>query len=114
MTSTPEIIVSYGDRGDRTCVSIGLVPGVELRDEEVDEATVQLLASVRSAFHIPIESRLTLHETETGRILSNETFRDPTFIPNFPRYWYLTVENGFTSLSTMFHSLSEDDTVSYL
>lgn len=110
MTSTPEIIVSYGDRGDRTCVSIGLVPGVELRDEEVDEATVQLLASVRSAFHIPIESRLTLHETETGRILSNETFRDPTFIPNFPRYWYLTVENGFTSLSTMFHSLSEDDT----
>ena len=35
-----------------------------------------------------------LHEAESGRILTKESFRDPSFISCFPRHWYLTVEKG--------------------
>lgn len=115
MSTIPEIVVSYGNRGDSTCVGIGVVPSLELRDEQVEEATNNLYNFLRSAFHLPCESRLTLHETESGRILSNETFRDPSFVSNFPRYWYLTAVNGFNApdITSVFQSLSvEDSTVS--
>ncbi len=107
----PEIVVSYGGGGDSTCVDIGIVPSLELQDEEVEEATSNLYEFLRSAFHLPCESKLTLHETESGRILSNETFRDPSFVSNFPRYWYLTAGNGFNAphITSMFQSLSMDD-----
>ena len=116
MSSVPEIVVSYGNGGESTCVDIGVVPSLELRDEQVEEATSNLFSFLRSAFHLPFESRLILHETESGRTLSNETFRDPSFVSNFPRYWYLTAGNGYNAsilTSAVFQSLSaEDSTVS--
>ncbi len=115
MSSIPEIIVSYGAGGESTCVDIGIVPSLELSDEQVEEATTKLFSFLRSAFHLPFESRLTLHATESGRTLSNETFRDPSFVSNFPRYWYMTAGNGFnaSNSTSVFQSLSaEDSTVS--
>ena len=113
MSSIPEIVVSYGDRGDSTCVDIGVLPCLELRDEQVQEATDRLYSFLRSAFHLPYDSRLTLHETENGRILSKETFRDPSFVKQFPKYWYLTAENGYNaaSIAPTFQSLSVEDSI---
>lgn len=109
MSRVPEIVVSYGDSGETTRVDIGLVPRLELRDEQVDDATSKLYSFLKSAFHLPSESRLTLYETETGRILSKETFRDPSFVSNFPRYWYLTASNGYSAPPAVFQSLSMED-----
>lgn len=114
-SSVPELVVSYGDSGETTRVDIGVEPSVELSDEQVEDAISRLYSFLKTAFHLPRDNRLTLHETETGRTLSKETFRDPSYVSNFPRYWYLTASNGYTAATVppVYQSLSmEDSTVS--
>ena len=115
MAATPTIIVSYAGREER--LEIGVKPSVELGDDEVEKAAEELWNKLRQVFQLTVDSRLTLHETETetGRILSKETFRDPSHIPIFPKYWYLTVDNGYNTASLAnlnFQSLSGEDPVS--
>lgn len=112
MAFYPTIVVSYAGR-EETFVT-GVRPGVELRDEQIDRAAEDLWKSIRQNFQLSTAIRLTLHEAESGRIFTKETLRDPSFIPHFPKYWYLTVENGYSSGSSTFTDqfLSEEDNVS--
>ena len=89
---TLEITVSYSGREKRIPLSVR--PSLELSDVQVDQAELELSGIVSLAFGVPTEVEFCLHEAESGRILTKESFRDPSFISSFPRHWYLTVEKG--------------------
>ena len=90
----PKITVSYNGREKR--IPLVVQPSLELNDCEVDQAELELCGIVRHVFSIPAEADFTLHEAETSRILTKESFRDPSYIRIFPKYWYLTVEKTAT------------------
>ena len=106
-TTTPLITVSYG--GVKHQMPIGVRPALELNDAEVDEAEEQLRTALRSAFSLPDEARLSVHETESGRSLSKESFRDPANLARFPKYWYLRVDNGYSSSGLLFDSIDREE-----
>ena len=106
-TTTPLITVSYG--GVKHQMPIGVRPALELNDAEVDEAEEQLRTALRSAFSLPDEAQLTVHETESGRSLSKESFRDPANLARFPKYWYLRVDNGYSSSGRLFDPIDRDE-----
>lgn len=87
MSALLEVTVSY-DNKDETFY-VGTRPSLELSDLQVDQAYDHLWQDVRRFFHLPMDSRATLYEAETNRILSKETFRDPTCIKKFPKYWFV-------------------------
>ena len=105
--TSPVITVSYG--GVERQLSIGIRPALELGDTEVDEAEEQLRSALRRAFSLPDEARLTVHETESGRCLSKESFRDPANLSQFPKYWYLRVDNGYSTSGLLFETDDRDD-----
>jgi len=86
-----KITVSYAGIDKR--IPLVVTPSLELSDEQVMYAESELHRVIRHVFKIPHESLFYLHEAESGRIMSKETFREPTQLSAFPRHWYLTVEN---------------------
>ena len=86
-----KIAVSYAGIDKR--IPLVVTPSLELSDEQVMYAESELHRVIRHVFKIPHESLFYLHEAESGRIMSKETFREPTQLSAFPRHWYLTVEN---------------------
>lgn len=105
--TTPVITVSYG--GVERQLPIGIRPALELGDTEVDLAEEQLRTALRTAFSLPDEARLTVHETESGRSLSKESFRDPANLSQFPKYWYLRVDNGYSTAGLLFETDDRDE-----
>ena len=67
-------------------------PSLELTDLKVDAAEDELDQALRRAFDIQEDDTFYLHEAESGRILTKETFRDPGYCSSFPTHWYLVVE----------------------
>jgi hypothetical protein len=84
------ITVSYAGKEKR--IPLVVRPSLELSDVDVDQAELELCHIVRHVFNIPVESDFSLHEAETSRILTKESFRDPSYLSTFPPHWYLTVE----------------------
>ena len=105
-TSLPVIVVSYGGREERLTLSVR--PCLELSDAEADRAAEHVWKSLREMFALPSEAELTLHETESGRTMSKESFRDPVYLLNFPKFWYLTVES---TPALSFHSLDVEEVI---
>ena len=99
--TTPTITVSYGriERQFPICVR----PSLELSDAEVDREEERLCSALKRAFSLPDGVRVTVYDTVSDRSLSKETFRDPSNLAHFPKYWYLKVDNGITT------SVSERD-----
>lgn len=91
MEERVKITVSYAGIDKR--IPLVVTPSLELSDEQVTYAERELHGVIRHVFKIPHESLFYLHEAESGRIMSRETFREPTQLSDFPRHWYLTVEN---------------------
>ena len=87
---SPSITVSYAGRERR--ISLVVRPSLELSDEAVDQAEFELCHIVRHVFNIPVEAAFSLHEIESSRILTKESFRDPSYLESFPPHWYLTLE----------------------
>ena len=88
--NTIKITVSYNGREKQ--IPLVVQPSLELSDLQVDQAEFELCGIVRHVFSVPAEAEFCLHETESGRILTKESFRDPSYLTSFPRHWYLTVE----------------------
>lgn len=109
MASSPVIVINYGGRDGS--FDIGVKPSLELRDDDIDQAADNLWDSIRRLFQFNNETRFAVHEAESNRILTKETFRDPSCIPFFPKYWYITVDNGYhhhtTSTTATSHSASD-------
>ena len=84
------ITVSYSGKEKR--VPLAVRPSLELSDFDVDQAELELCGIVCHLFNIPVEAAFSLHEAESSRILTKESFRDPSYIQRFPTHWYLTVE----------------------
>jgi hypothetical protein len=112
MASCPVIIVSYGGR--EGAFSIGVKPEIELNDVEIDKASENLWKAIRNSFNLPPETRLTIYEAESNRLLTKEALRDPSYIPHFPKYWYLTVDRSHKHTTTSYNDqfLSGEDNVS--
>lgn len=89
-----KITVSYNGREKR--IPLVVQPSLELSDFQVDQAELELCGIVRLVFNVPAEVEFSLHEAETNRTLTKESFRDPSYIQAFPKYWYLTVEKNAT------------------
>lgn len=87
-----KITVSYNGREKR--IPLVIQPSLELSDFQVDEAELELFRIVQHVFNVPAEAAFFLHEAETDRIMTKESFRDPSYLQEFPRHWYLTVEKG--------------------
>lgn len=85
-----QITVSYNGREKR--IPLVVQPSIELSDFEVDQAELELCGIVRHIFNIAAEAGFSLHEAETDRTLTKESFRDPTYVTAFPKFWYLTVD----------------------
>ena len=107
-TSLPVIVVSYGGREERLTLSVR--PRLELSDAEADQAADYVWKSLKEMFSLPAAAEPTLHETESGRTMSKESFRDPAYLLTFPKFWYLTLEST-TALS--FRSLDVDEVSLY-
>ena len=86
-----KVTISFSGKEKR--IPLVVKPGLELSDEQVDFAESDLFRIIRYVFSISSEARVYLHETESGRIMSKESFRDPANLPEFPRHWYLTTES---------------------
>lgn len=87
-----KITVSYNGRERR--IPLVVQPSLELSDFQVDQAELELCGIVRLAFNVPTEVEFSLREAETNRTLTKESFRDPSYLQAFPKYWYLTVEKS--------------------
>ncbi len=85
-----QIMVSFSGR--EQVLPLSVRPSLELPDSKVDAAESQLDCALRQAFAIQADDTIYLHEAVTDRILSKETFRDPGYCDEFPRHWYLVVE----------------------
>ena len=69
-------------------------PSLELSDAEVQDAHLSLHTHLRRAFRLSQKATYYIHEVETGRILTQESYRDPSYCPNFPSHWYLVLEKS--------------------
>lgn len=90
-TATPVIVVTYGGREERLALSVR--PCLELSDVEADQAADHVWKTLKEMFSLSSGTEVTLHETESGRTMSKESFRDPAYLLHFPKFWYLTVES---------------------
>lgn len=86
------ITVSYSGREKQ--IPLVVRPTLELSDFQVDQAELELCGIVRHVFQVPAEAGFSLHEAETSRTLTKESFRDPSYIQAFPKHWYLAVEKS--------------------
>ena len=90
--NTPSITVSYN--GSEKRVALSVHPSLELTDSQVENAEGELYSLLRRLFNV-VDSSLAfyLHEVETGRVMSRESFRQPSYCQNFPTHWYMVLEN---------------------
>lgn len=101
--STPHITVSYN--GGERRVALSVRPSLELTDSQVDRAESELHRVLRKLFNMDQETAFYLHEVETKRVMSKESFREPSYCHSFPSHWYLvmdsyTATNGSNPLIT--------------
>ena len=85
-----QITVSFNRQEE--VLPLTIRPSLELSDYKVDAAEDELFKALRKAFAIESDDTFYLHEAESGRIMSKESFRDPGYCSNFPSHWYLVVE----------------------
>ena len=100
--SVPHIAVSYN--GGEKRVSLSVQPSLELSDSEVDNAAGELHKVLRNMFSVEANTAFYLHEVETGRVMSKESFREPKYCQTFPTHWYLVIDNYSTSNSTLLNA----------
>lgn len=93
--SSPHITVSYN--GGEKRVSLSVQPSLELSDAEVDLAEGELRRLLRKLFNVEQNTAFYLHEVESGRVMSKESFREPGYCTNFPTHWYLEMDSYPTS-----------------
>lgn len=94
--STPCITVSYNG-GEKKRVSLSVQPSLELSDFQVERAEGELQRVVRKLFNVDQETAFYLYEVETKRVMSKESFREPSYCQTFPTHWYLVIDNYSTS-----------------
>lgn len=87
-----QVCIAVGYSGKEKLLPLAITPALELSDEQVDWAESVLMRILRHNFHILPGASAYLHEAETGRIMTKESFRDPANLPRFPKHWYLTVD----------------------
>ena len=85
MASTTLITVSYS--GVEKRVPLAVEPSIELSDDQVNNAELDLHSRLRELFQVPSGDQFYLHEAETARVMSKESFREYTV--TFPSHWYL-------------------------
>lgn len=88
----PLITVSYN--GGEKRFPLLVKPSLELSDPEVQSAHLSLHNMLRKAFSLAQEAIFYLHEVETGRIMTEESYRDPRYCLSFPSHWYMIIENS--------------------
>lgn len=91
----PHITVSYN--GGEKRVPLGVQPSLELSDSEVNIAQGELHRVLRKIFCVEQDTPFFLHEVETGRVMSKESFREPNYCVNFPTHWYLVMDGYATN-----------------
>lgn len=89
--STPYITVSYSGQEERVCLSVQ--PSLELSDLQVDHAEGELHLLLRKLFKVEQDITFYLHEAETRRVMSKESFREPRYCKNFPTHWFLVMDS---------------------
>lgn len=89
--SAPHITVSYN--GGEKRVPLSVQPSLELTDSQVDRAEGELHRVLRKLFNVDPEVAFYLHEVETKRVMSKESFREPSYCQSFPTHWYLVMDS---------------------
>ena len=95
----PFITVSYN--GGEKKVPLAVRPSLELSDSQVSSAQGELHKVLRKIFNVEQGVQFYLHEVETKRVMSKESFREPTYCQTFPTHWYMVMDkftNGTGSL----------------
>lgn len=90
--SSPHITVSYS--GGEKRVSLSVKPSLELSDSQVDRAESDLHRLLRRLFAVDSGVPFYLHEVETGRVMSKESFREPSYCLTFPAHWYMVMDSS--------------------
>jgi hypothetical protein len=90
--NTPNITVSYGggEKRIRLCVQ----PSLELSDTDVEEAEKELHRLLRRLFSLEASVGFFLHEVETDRVMTMESFREPSYCVAFPPHWYMVMDHA--------------------
>lgn len=97
MTDTEDnVCITINYCGVEKRIGLSVKPSLELSDRQVDSAEHALHARLRELFNVPEDVQFYLHEAETARIMSKESFREPGYTQSFPRHWYLVrpINNG--------------------
>ncbi len=84
MAST-SITVSY--LGVEKQVPLSIKPCLELSDQEVVHTELELHKQLRRLFQVSSDVQFYLHEAESSRVMSKESFRE--YSGSFPSHWYL-------------------------
>ena len=94
--NTPYITVSYS--GGEKRVGLCMQPSLELSDSEVEQVESELHKLLRRLFNVEPSVSFYLHEVETGRVMSRESFREPSYCQMFPPHWYMVMDSSSTGL----------------
>lgn len=86
------ITVSYF--GVEKQVRLSIEPSLELSDEQVLHTELELHEELRRLFQVPQDVLFYLHEAESARVMSRESFRE--YSGTFPSHWYLVNNRGQT------------------
>lgn len=89
---TPHITVGY--KGGEKRVTLSVQPSLELSDSQVDLAESELHRLLRRLFGVDSSAAFYLHEVETGRVMSKESFREPSYCLTFPAHWYMVMASS--------------------
>ncbi len=104
----PTITVSYD--GSEKRVALGVQPSLELSDSEVEKAESALHTLLRRLFSVESGCAFYLHEVETGRVMSKESFRQPSYCQTFPTHWFLVLDSFSASSSSSRTALPDNTT----
>ncbi len=79
------ITVSYC--GEEKRIPLSVIPSLELSDDQVHRAELELHEQLRTVFQVPSDVLFYLHEAESSRVMSRESLRE--YSSSFPSHWYL-------------------------
>lgn len=88
----PYITVSY--KSSEKKVPLALRPSLELSDFQVDSAHGDLHRLLRELFSIEEGTNFYLYEVESGRAMSKESFREPSYCQSFPSHWFMVMDTN--------------------